>query len=66
MTDAHENLNCVVKLYADDEKLYSLYKLGDNSPVLVKAIDHVAAWAKYVKFELPTTNALHTAVVIMQ
>jgi len=41
LTDVFENLNCVVKFYADDAKPYSSYKLGDYSPVLVKAIDHV-------------------------
>jgi len=36
LTDAFENLNCVVKLNADDAKLYSSYKLGDYSLALVK------------------------------
>jgi len=29
LTDTFENLNCVVKLYADDAKLFSSFKLGD-------------------------------------
>ena len=42
LTDAFKNLNCVVKLYADEAKLYSSYKLGNHSPVLVSALDHLA------------------------
>ena len=46
LTDAFINLNCVVKLNADDAKLYSSYNLGNYSPVLVNALDHFAKWAK--------------------
>ena len=46
LTDALENLNCVAKPYADDAKLYSSYKLGYYSPVLVNTLDHLAEWAK--------------------
>jgi hypothetical protein len=30
LADVFVNLNCVVKLYADDAKLYSSYKSGDH------------------------------------
>ena len=47
LTDAFKNSNCVVRLHADDVKLYSSYKLGYYSPVItLSAIDHLAEWAK--------------------
>jgi len=46
LTDAFKNLNYVIKLYADDAKLYSSFKLGDYSTTLVNAIDHLVEWSK--------------------
>ena len=44
LTDGFANLNCAIKLYADDAKLYCSYKLGDYSATLVKALEHLTEW----------------------
>jgi len=54
LTETFENLNCFVKLYTDDEKLYSSFKLGDYSTVLVNASIMVQMW------QLRIANAFHT------
>jgi len=46
LIDGFANLNCAVKLYADDAKLYCSYKLGDSSSSLIQAINHLTEWAK--------------------
>ena len=46
LTDGFANLNCAIKLYADDAKLYCSYKLGDYSATLVKALEHLTEWAR--------------------
>jgi len=46
LTDAFENLNFLIKLYADDAKLYSSFKFGDYSTLLINAIDHSVEWSK--------------------
>ena len=56
MANAFKNLNCVVKLYADDAKLYSSYKLGNYSPV--NALDHLAEWAKIWQLRIANNKCI--------
>jgi len=58
LTDAFENLNCVIKLYADDAKLYSSFKLGDYSTVLVNAIDHLVEWSKIWQLQIANNKCM--------
>ena len=46
LIDGFADLNCAVKLYADDAKLYCSYKIGDSSSSLIQAINHLTEWAK--------------------
>jgi len=45
LADGFASLGCTVKLYADDAKLYSSYKLGEYSQALVNALDYLTNWA---------------------
>jgi len=58
LADTFENLNCVVKLYADDAKLYCSYKFGDHSPVLIKAIDQLVEWAKIWQLRIANSKCI--------
>jgi len=46
LIDAFATLNCTVKLYADDAKLYSSYRFGDSSSCLIQALKYLSDWAK--------------------
>jgi len=55
-TDAFKNLNCVVKLYADDAQLCSSFKLGDYCTVLVNKIEHLVEWSKILQLRIASSN----------
>lgn len=46
LADGFASLNCAIKLYADNAKLYSSYTLGDCYPTLAKALEHLTEWAR--------------------
>jgi len=66
LSGAFNNLNCVVKLYADDAKLYRSYKLGDCFLVLVKALDHLTEWAKLWQFRIANIKCIAHRVSTMK
>jgi len=49
---------CVIKLCADDAKLYSSFKLGDYSTTLVKAIDHLVEWSKIWQLRIANNKCI--------
>ena len=58
LADGFANLNCAIKLYADDAKLYSSYKLGDCSPTLVKALEHLTEWAEVWQLRIANSKCV--------
>jgi len=45
LVDGFAKLDCSIKLYADDTKLYSSFKVGDYSPALDEAPEYITKWA---------------------
>jgi len=66
LTNAFENLNCVVKHYAEDAKLYSSFILGDYSTVLVNAIDHLIEWFKIWQLRIANNRCIARWVSIIK
>jgi len=58
LTDAFENLYCVIKLYADDAKLYSSFKLSEYSTVLVNALDHSVEWSNIWQLRIANNKCI--------
>jgi len=45
LLDGFAKLDCSIKLYTDDAKLHSSFKVGDYSPALDKALEYITKWA---------------------
>jgi len=58
LADGFTNLNCAIKLYADDAKLYSSYKLGEYSLALVKAVEYLAEWSKVWQLQIANSKCV--------
>jgi len=63
LVDGFAKLDCFIKLYADDAKLYSSFKVGDNSLALDKALEYITKWATIWQLKIiniPTVNVFRT------
>ena len=58
VTDGFANLDCSIKLYADDAKLYSSFKIGDYSPALVEALEHITNWANIWQLQIANSKCI--------
>ena len=54
LVDCFNDVNCVVKLYADDVKLYSSFTLSDRSVDLDIALQRLVEWAN--TWQLPIAS----------
>ena len=45
LADSFVDLDCTVKLYADDAKIYSSFRLNNCCPDLTSALDRLALWS---------------------
>lgn len=50
--------SCSVKLYADDVKLYSSFKITDFSVDLVTVLDRVSEWASLWQLSIATNKCV--------
>jgi len=64
LVDGFANLECSIKLYADDAKLYSSFKVGDYSPALDEALAYITIWADINLWQLQIANSKCFAHII--
>jgi len=58
ITDSLGLLNCSIKLYADDAKLYSSFYVGAHFTDLVQALDSVSGWANMWQLKIATSKCI--------
>jgi len=56
LADGFAKLDCSIKLYADDAKLYSSFQVGDYSPALVTALEYIINGPASDNYRLPIVN----------
>ena len=58
LADGFAKLDCSIKLYADDAKLYSSFNVGDYSPALVEALEYITKWASIWQLQIANSKCV--------
>jgi len=58
LADSFADLDCCVKLYADDAKIYSSFKLNKCCPDLTSALDRLTLWSNKWQLKIATQKCV--------
>jgi len=56
LVDGFAELECSIKLYADDAKIYSSFKVGGYSPALDEALKYITKWASIWQLQIANSK----------